>query len=58
MTPPTRNGRNSQIPSDNVDGAEDVLGPNDSDSIRDQIRGQTVEHANPPRLEDGGQPGG
>jgi len=36
----------------------EVLDPNDSNRIRDQIRGQTAEHALPPRLEDEGQSGG
>jgi len=29
--------------------------PNDSDLLRDQLKGQTVEHAKPPRLEDASQ---
>jgi hypothetical protein len=36
----------------------EVLDPNDSDRLRNQIRGQTLEHATPPRLEDEGQSGG
>jgi hypothetical protein len=32
--------------------------PNDSDLLRDELKGQTVEHASPPRLEDEGQSGG
>jgi hypothetical protein len=32
--------------------------PNDSDLLRDQLKGETVEHAKPPRLEDEGQSGG
>jgi len=32
--------------------------PQDSDALRDQIKGQTTEHADPPRLEDEGQSGG
>lgn len=32
--------------------------PNDSTRLRDQIKGQTTEHATPPRLEDEGQSGG
>jgi hypothetical protein len=36
----------------------EVLDPNDSDLLRDQIKGQTTEHAHPPRLEDEGQSGG
>jgi hypothetical protein len=40
--------------------AEDAetLDPNDSNLLRDQVKGQTTEHANPPRLEDEGQSGG
>jgi hypothetical protein len=30
----------------------------DSTSLRDQLRGQTTEHADPPRFEDEGQSGG
>jgi hypothetical protein len=36
----------------------EALDPNDSTRLTDQIRGQTVEHASPPRLEDEGQSGG
>jgi hypothetical protein len=36
----------------------DALDPNDSNLLRDQVKGQTTEHANPPRLEDEGQSGG
>jgi len=32
--------------------------PNDSEALRDQLKGQTTEHAKPPRLEDEGQSGG
>jgi hypothetical protein len=32
--------------------------PNDSEVLRDQLKGQTTEHAKPPRLEDEGQSGG
>ena len=32
--------------------------PADSDLLRDQLKGLTVEHADPPRLEDEGQSGG
>jgi hypothetical protein len=32
--------------------------PNDSEALRDQLKGQTTEHADPPRLEDEGQSGG
>ena len=34
------------------------LDPNDTDRLKNQIRGQTKEHAEPPRLEDEGQSGG
>jgi hypothetical protein len=34
------------------------LDPNDSARLKDQIRGETTEHATPPRLEDEGQSGG
>jgi hypothetical protein len=30
----------------------------DSDLLRDQLKGETVEHAKPPRLEDESQSGG
>ncbi len=36
----------------------EVLDPNDTNLLRDRIRGQTDEHALPPRLEDEGQSGG
>lgn len=32
--------------------------PNDSELLRDELKGQTEEHAEPPRLEDEGQSGG
>ena len=35
-----------------------TLGPNDSDLLRDELKGQTTEHAWPARLEDEGQSGG
>jgi hypothetical protein len=34
------------------------LDPNDSNLLRDQIKGQTIQHAEPPRFEDEGQSGG
>lgn len=37
---------------------DEVLDPNDSNLLRDRVRGQTTEHAWPPRLEDEGQSGG
>jgi hypothetical protein len=36
----------------------ELLGPNDSDLLRDQLRGETIIHAKPARLEDEGQSGG
>ncbi len=36
----------------------ELLDPNDTDRLREQIKGQTTEHATPPRLEDEGQSGG
>lgn len=35
----------------------EMLDPQDTDRLRDQIKGQTKEHASPPRLEDEGQSG-
>jgi hypothetical protein len=32
--------------------------PNDSELLRDKLKGPTTEHADPPRLEDEGQSGG
>ena len=37
---------------------EEIIDPNDSNSLRNQINGQTKIHAVPPRLEDEGQSGG
>jgi hypothetical protein len=36
----------------------ETLDPNESNLLRDQVKGQTTEHATPPRLEDEGQSGG
>jgi hypothetical protein len=36
----------------------EALDSNDSNLLRDQVKGQTTEHATPPRLEDEGQSGG
>ena len=36
----------------------EILDPNDSNLLRDRIRGRTDQHAKPPRLEDEGQSGG
>jgi hypothetical protein len=38
--------------------SENPPDPNDSETLRDQLKGQTTEHAEPPRLEDEGQSGG
>ena len=45
---------NSEYESDQPESPD----PNDSDLLRDQLKGETVEHAKPPRLEDEGQSGG
>ena len=48
-------------PSPDSEDANDEfasLDPNDSDLLRDHLKGQTSEHAKPPRLEDEGQSGG
>jgi hypothetical protein len=44
--------------SENDNDVPESLDPNDSDMLRDQLRGETAEHARPPRLEDEGQSGG
>ena len=52
-------GNNKPSPdSENENDQPGSLGPNDSDLLRDQLKGETVEHAKPPRLEDEGQSGG
>ena len=40
------------------DESPEALDPNDSNLLRDQLKGVTTEHASPPRLEDEGQSGG
>jgi hypothetical protein len=40
------------------DNEPDSSDPNDSDLLRDELKGETTEHAKPPRLEDEGQSGG
>jgi hypothetical protein len=40
------------------DGPEGPIYLSDSNSLWDQLRGQTTEHADPPRFEDEGQSGG
>jgi hypothetical protein len=42
----------------NENDQPESLDPNDSDLLRDQLKGETVIHASPPRLEDEGQSGG
>ena len=37
---------------------QDSPDPNDSELLRDELKGETHEHAKPPRLEDEGQSGG
>jgi hypothetical protein len=51
---------NYKAPSDSENEIDvpDSLDPNNSDLLRDQLRGETVNHATPPRLEDEGQSGG
>ena len=44
--------------SNEPESTAEVLDPNDADRLKNQIRGQTLEHAIPPRLEDEGQSGG
>ena len=51
-TPPD----DKQIPG--TEEEPDSLDPYDSNWLRDQIKGQTTEHAYPPRFEDEGQSGG
>jgi hypothetical protein len=51
----------SAEPAEDSSGQHDeaeTLDPNDSNLLRDRIRGRTDEHAKPPRLEDEGQSGG
>jgi hypothetical protein len=48
-------GSHCEIPDDGVDAPIYLT---DSNSLRDQLRGQTTEHADPPRFEDEGQSGG
>lgn len=57
MEKPERQADAAEEDSAQQDQAE-TLDPNDSNSLRDRIRGRTDEHAKPPRLEDEGQSGG
>jgi len=45
-------------PEDPEKAPEHPVDPNDSDALRDRLKGQTTQHADPPRLEDEGQSGG
>ena len=36
----------------------EAMSPNNSNLLRDELKGTTTEHATPPRLEDEGQSGG
>lgn len=47
-----------QIDERELEKKPEPIDPNDSNLLRDQIKGQTTEHADPPRLEDEGQSGG
>ena len=52
-------GNNEPSPSEYEDEQQpESPDPNDSDLLRDQLKGETVEHAKPPRLEDESQSGG
>ena len=52
-------GNNESSPDfEYENGQPESADPNDSDLLRDQLKGETVEHAKPPRLEDEGQSGG
>jgi hypothetical protein len=53
-----RYDRAMKEPDDHLVARELPDDPNDSDALRDQLKGQTTMHAEPPRLEDEGQSGG
>jgi hypothetical protein len=40
------------------DNQAEPLYSNNSDLLRDELKGETTEHASPPRMEDEGQSGG
>ncbi len=48
--------KNEPLPTD--EQCPETLDPNNTSLLRDEIKGQTTEHADPPRLEDEGQSGG
>jgi hypothetical protein len=50
--------RRTAEPDEQTIAPEPPDDPNDSETLRDQLKGQTTEHADPPRLEDEGQSGG
>jgi hypothetical protein len=51
-------GENPQQASRLQEGTDGPIYLTDSNTLRDQLRGQTTEHADPPRFEDEGQSGG
>lgn len=54
---PAKSDRNPEQASTDKQ-LQESLDPTDSRLLRDQLKGQTTEHATPPRLEDEGQSGG
>jgi hypothetical protein len=60
MRPDTKSGRGADADGKNSGEPDqpEILDPNDTNLVRDRIKGQTDEHAQPPRLEDEGQSGG
>jgi hypothetical protein len=50
--------REPDLDPQKVGAPPEPLDPADSHLLRDQLKGQTTEHATPPRLEDEGQSGG
>ncbi|MBV8897241.1 MAG: hypothetical protein JO051_12065 [Acidobacteriaceae bacterium] len=57
MNPSVPNPQPEPLSHEDPDSTLEI-DPNDADRLRNQIRGQTTEHATPPRLEDEGQSGG
>ncbi len=45
-------------PTDSTGTDSEPMDPAESETLREEIRGETTEHANPPRIEDEGQSGG
>lgn len=56
VKPQTPSGECNPPPSE--PDLPETLDPNDSERLADKLKGQTSEHATPPRLEDEGQSGG